>query len=212
MSPLAIIPLNAPFQENRAYMAMVGIVGLWAVAVAGLYERSRLGKTSIRWGILAVTGLCVILYSAATVQRNGVWQDAMSLWSDAVQKNPLSVMARDNLGVTYRRIGMYDLAADQFREALRLEPRRLVAVYNMGLIAYEQNRDDEAERWFLRTLQLEPRFYKAHLSLGYLYQREGRAGDAIREYSRVRKLNPELTSMVQGLLKGVGMKGHGQKP
>ncbi|MBI5756471.1 MAG: tetratricopeptide repeat protein [Nitrospirae bacterium] len=192
LTPIVLLPLHDILQENRAYLAVVGLIGLVALVMSRLLDWAKIRCPSLQPWIWGAIIMIILVYGRGTILRNQVWQDELTLWSDTVQKNPSSVIARDNLGVAYRRLGRLDEAADQFRVAIRLQPGRFVGVYNLGLITDKQGRYDEAERLYRQTLQLAPQFHKAHLALGLLYEKQGRVSDAIQEYSQTIGLDPEL--------------------
>src|SRR3990170_7778070 len=112
--PTAIIPLNAIFQENRGYLAVVSFVVLAGVAIGEL-EKIRLRKVGV---VLLV--FLIVIYSALVFQRNRVWKDELTLWSDTVQKVPQSPLGFTALGVAYRRLGRYNNAFDAYHKALIL--------------------------------------------------------------------------------------------
>jgi len=93
--PTTIIPLNIPFQENRGYLAIVSFVILTGVL---LKESARFRKKEILIVVIVIT---LGIYSAATIKRNSIWKDDVTLWADAVQKNPASSRAYSNLGIAY---------------------------------------------------------------------------------------------------------------
>jgi Flp pilus assembly protein TadD len=50
------------------------------------------------------------------------WDEAVRLWTQAVELAPGSAAAHNNLAVAYERQGAWDKAAREYEEALRLDP------------------------------------------------------------------------------------------
>lgn len=77
---------------------------------------------------MAVLALCFFTY-----QRNQLYQDRLSLWSDAVLKSPAKARPHNNLGYAYALRGDWDRAIEEFRAAVRLDPDYLLAQQNLRL-------------------------------------------------------------------------------
>jgi len=138
------MPLNAIFQENRGYVAMVSFVILAGVIMGELW------KTRIRKVALGGLVLITIVYSAGVVQRNMVWRDDLTLWSDAAKKAPEIPITYSSLGSAYRKAGMYDQAIGAYRKAQAVGgPKYYAAPYNLAQVYIAQ------ERWDLAARELE---------------------------------------------------------
>ena len=144
LSPTTIIPLNAIFQENRGYLAVVSFVIPAGVIMGELWN------TGIKKLVLAGLVLIMIFYSAEVVQRNMVWRDDITLWSDAAKKAPEIPITYSSLGSAYRKAGMYDQAIGAYKKAQAVGgPAYYAARYNLAQVYIAQ------ERWNLAALELE---------------------------------------------------------
>ena len=54
--------------------------------------------------------------------RQDAWEDAARQWAQAVEKDPGSAAAHNNLAVAYERQGAWEAAEREYGEALRLAP------------------------------------------------------------------------------------------
>jgi tetratricopeptide (TPR) repeat protein len=86
----------------------------------------------------------VLLFATATYQRNIVWKDDLSLWSDIVKKSPNKARPYNNLGLALFNNKDFDKALVEFRQALRLNPRSEKAYLNIGMIYEEKGRIKDA--------------------------------------------------------------------
>ena len=144
LSPTTIVPLNAIFQENRGYLAVVSFVIPAGVIMGELWN------TGIKKLVLAGLVLITIFYSAEVVQRNMVWRDDITLWSDAAKKAPEIPITYSSLGSAYRKAGMYDQAIGAYKKAQAVGgPAYYAARYNLAQVYIAQ------ERWNLAALELE---------------------------------------------------------
>lgn len=186
--PVVVYPLVVMFQEHRGYFSVMGLagalgIGVWRVGSAVTRPTARR---------LAAVGLGAVLVASAlaTVQRNAVWRDEISLWSDAAAKAPGGATGHINLGVGYLHVGDLDRAEASFRRALVADPAHPLVYYNLGQVALRREHADEASGWFGRALALAPRSWEAHHALGEAEMAGGRLEDAATAFRQAVALNP----------------------
>ena len=73
--------------------------------------------------LLALAPFALVLaLGVATHQRNLLYRDEVSLWSDTVRKSPNKARPHNNLGHAYAMQDNWDRAIEEFRIAARLDP------------------------------------------------------------------------------------------
>lgn len=80
---------------------------------------------------VSVPVVCVVLLATATVVRNVVWSDALSLWQDTVRKSPHKVRPYNNLATAHLRLRQFEAAIDASKQALSIDPGSGIARYNL---------------------------------------------------------------------------------
>ena len=105
------------------------------------------------------------MLAVGTYQRNRVWQDADTLWSDAVSKSPQHVRAHNNWGLAVAGLGRHQEAVGHYQQALRIEPDLAEAHNNWGSALAIQRRLPEAAEQYRRALRLKPDFSAARNNL-----------------------------------------------
>lgn len=188
LMPIGLRPFitdAALFQENWGYLSSAG----FAMAMSwGLFNLPARGIVIwLRNGF--VIALCT-WYGMSVVSRNMVWKDEVTLLTDALQKNPGSIVANLNIGAYYYRQGKWDLAAQAYSEVLRLAPENAKALSNLGMLYYSQGRLHEAEEIFRRALKVNPLDPMIHGSFGLFLSQIGRFDEAIKEYKEAVSLSP----------------------
>jgi hypothetical protein len=191
LSPLIVLRLTAMLQENRAYLAIMGVTGLVAIGLVRLLNWARMRTSVLWWGVWTGVVVSVLVYAGLTIQRNRVWQDDVTLWSDAVQKEPYSPLSRNNLGVAYEQAGLLDQAAEQYRYFWTIKPTDPLASYNLGVVMEKQGRLKEAGAWYKAAFLRSPNFHSSLLKLGKQYAEDGHWDDAIQAYRRAMLLWPD---------------------
>ncbi len=127
----SIVPLAEPVNEHRPYLPDTAVFLLLAIGL-GLFVSRNIKRPRLAIGVL-VAGLAIPLVGI-TRQRNAVWHDSISLWSDAAAKAPESARVQMNLGVALMRAGRYTEAEARFKETIRLAPGYHYAYSNLGVV------------------------------------------------------------------------------
>ncbi len=193
----SIIPLEIVY-EHRLYLPLLGFL-LFLMGIAGRKVR---GRGSI-YGAFTV----ILIFSFWTFQRNIVWNDEFTLWSDCVKKSPNKARPHMNLGNAYSDKGMYDEAIMKYQHALRLEPDYAKAFYNLGNAYRNKGMYDEAIRVYQKALEIKPDFTEAFYNLGNAYSDKGMYDEAIRVYQKALEIKPDFAKAHMNLGNAYSDKG-----
>ncbi len=93
-----------------------------------------------------ILALIVLVWGAATVARNQVWNDEGRFWQAAVTARPESQAARLALGIHHLENGRLDQAEVHLVEAVRLAPRVASGYHYLAQLRLAQRRLDGAEQ------------------------------------------------------------------
>src|SRR5919202_1794345 len=146
------------------------------------------------------------------------WLDeAIKEFKKAIELDPRSAHAHDNLATVYSEKKLYREALQEYLTALALEPDSATAHYNLACflathgadIAISLDPKDPFPRHELAALlmdegdyrgaitqlkevvRLEPDGFEAHLDLGICYAQKGFYAEAERAYARAQELSPD---------------------
>jgi len=171
----SIIPLELVF-EHRMYMpAMFPILA----AVAWTY---RLAAGHANRARLPIAALAVLL-AIFTWQRNSVWKNEISLWTDVVSKAPGSMRANRNLGTAYSNARKYREAEKYLRLAIKIGEKGInpdfspeymrsylaSAHHNLGLVYRNLHNMPQALAETLLSVELDPGRPEPLVTLGTIY-------------------------------------------
>jgi len=132
--PTSLIPRADLLSERNLYLASVGLILAVVVLVALLVQRLAVAVPEPRARTVAGYGLAllaVLVLSLLTYQRNLLYRDEVSLWSDTVMKSPAKARPHNNLGHAYAMQGDWEEAIKEFRIAARLDPDYALAQKNL---------------------------------------------------------------------------------
>ena len=85
----------------------------------------------------------------------GMRKDAITSFEKAVELNPKSSFAQNNLGLAYIYDGRYDDAVDALEEATELEPVESYMFNNLGMAYEHLDRLDDARDAYHKSAELK---------------------------------------------------------
>ena len=191
--------------EHRLYLPSMGImVGVVvAVVMAVVWVTEMWGMA--RWRTMVVPAILVpvlIGYGAWTIERNGVWENEITLWRDTAEKSPVKFRPRINLGYAYELDGQFEKARQEYELAKVINPSSIRPYHDLGWVYYRQREWGKAADEIEQALTLDPSLhYEALLRrlLGSAYAKQGREPKAIVQWERAYQLEPWLNDLPEDL-------------
>jgi tetratricopeptide (TPR) repeat protein len=174
------------FAERYLYLPSVGFVLVLGYLFGCLLERA-----GTRTALLAIVPIgLIVIYSIGTFERNKVWKDSYSLWSDTLKKSPQSSVAHEYYGYALYSQGRLDEAIEHYRIALSLNPQRVDSHFNLGVAYALKGWTDQAIAQYRSGLTLRPGDAEGHMNLGLAFLAKEQIEDAIGECSMALTRNP----------------------
>ncbi len=173
----SIIPITDVIYEHRVYLPSVG--AFLALATGAVLAAGRLGNGG-RKAAAAGGALLLIVLGVATIQRNRVWSDRVTLWEDVVRKSPAKVRGYNNLGAALSDEGREVEAVAVLEKALAIKPDHPEAYYNLGRIYLQtEGRLGDAIALLTRAIELRPGYDDAYVNLAAAYIKGGNPARAV---------------------------------
>jgi protein O-mannosyl-transferase len=182
-----IIPIVDVIYEHRTYLPSVGYFLILVTLLSGLMAK---GSKTVRLVIMVIMAIMVIINSWLTFERNKVWKDNLSLWTDNVAKTPNLARPVSNRGVACGELGMREQAIADYSRAIELDPRYVIASFNRGVAYGETGQWEKAAEDYTRILMRDPGYTKAWFNRGMANENLGRWKDAASDYSKAIALEP----------------------
>jgi len=118
------------------------------------------------------------------------WLDeAIKEFKKAIDLDPRSAHAHDNLATVYSEKKLFREALQEYLAALVLEPDSATAHYNLACFLATHG-SDMAVVEYQEAIHLEPEYPDAHLNLGLTYADQGKTEEAVKELERAIALDP----------------------
>ena len=180
----SVINLEMVF-EHRMYLPMVGV----AVAVAGL-AHSLVNQprtfTYIAVPLLLVCGLW-------TLERNRIWQDAITLWTDVINKNAHDARPMYNRGHAHQKANNLNRAEQDYLEAIHRE-FYLEAYTNLANLYAVQERHDESIRLLNQAIAAHPQTGILYSNRGSIHLKQGNQQAAARDFETALAWDPDCAT------------------
>ena len=200
--PASVVPLNVLVNEHRLYLPLA--LGCACLGLVGCVPQRW-----SRWQISA--GGLVLLLGILSHQRNPVWKDEFSLWSDAVSKAPGQYRAHMHLGGALEQQGRLADALQSYENAARIAPAVVEVHYNRGNALRALGRTEEAIKAYRASLELNPDHTETQINLAELYRRLNQVGLAEELLLKARDLKPGAADIQRRLGTVYKVQGRIQK-
>ena len=135
-------------------------------------------------------------YGFAAYQRNFVWKNGLSLWSDVVKKSSSKARPYNNLGRACLLEKKFLQAIPFLKTALKHSPNFSYAHYNLGIAYQGIRRYDNAIAEYRKILHgaRQPYFAEVYNNLGVCYFNKGWIDMAIKEFRKALNINPDFSN------------------
>lgn len=187
--------------ERLMYMPSFGFAMIVSGLASDAFERLR----RIRVVVFCVFVLVLFLYGIRIVSGNALWNDEKTLFENAYQKAPLSVVNISNKASILFRDGKDQEALDKISEALAVEPQNAPALHLAGQIYMSMGQKKKAEAAWKTAIDAQPDYLYPYLSLGAMYYttENFQAGESILSVARTMYDTPNVIELLSFNLIGL---------
>lgn len=184
--------------DRYAYLPFVGLFIMLAWGVADWAEEKRV---STAW-LAGASAVCVLTLAFVAHRQIGYWGDNLTLWSHAVQAEPDSFIAQDNLGGALLNEGRYDEAMQHFHAAVAIDGTDPMSRLNIAADEQRHGHLQQAIEQYNRLVVTthDPRYRATAFSdLGYAYRDLGDLARAKQSFGAAVSLRPRTLRAWVGL-------------
>jgi hypothetical protein len=176
--------------DHYLYLAMLGP----ALALAYLLTSVR---NVVVWR--AISAIVLLLLAVRSLVQTQTWHDDFTVFTNALEVNPNSFVACNNLGNEFKRRGDPQKAMEYFQRAMALAPDYPNAFNNAAFILAERGDWRGAVELWERSVEIRsrlprtlfPDYMEDHNRIGQILLAHGQYDRAIAHFEALLKLKPE---------------------
>ena len=166
-----------------------GQARLWRVGLSCLLGWGLVGHSLVLPVLAQAVPLDV--REAYTLMDQGLVNQAIVIFEDAVRRYPQSVEARLGLAIAYRRAGRDNAAFTAYEQVLGIDPTNRLALLSLGILGgFRIEWQDRGIAALTTLLELNPDDTQARAQRAQLYGYQGQFGRAIADYEILLTANP----------------------
>jgi tetratricopeptide (TPR) repeat protein len=180
----SFIPLDDLVWEHRTYLPSFGF---FLILSSGLYI---LLWDKYKFVAIAILTIITGTNSFITYERNKVWKDDITFWSDNVKKSPNKTRPLFNRGVDYSNLGQWEKAIADYSKALGIDPDYTDALVNRGGVYGKVGQWVKTVEDCSQAIRIDPNYFMAWFNRGDAYENLGQFDKAIADYSKAISIDP----------------------
>jgi len=169
--------------EHKLYLISFGFFLAFVCTLSMIIKDRKILR-----GIL-ITLIAVL--SLVSFKRNQVWQNEITLWSDAARKSPHKARPNYNLGLAYYKSGNFRQALLDYNKAIDIKPGYLEAYINRGIVYDDTGNFTQALSDDNKAIQINPQVSESYFNRGLSFSKQGNLNQAISDFTKAIELNPD---------------------
>jgi len=170
--------------DRYTYVPYIGLSFMLGIFLSSL----KSGKLNqVLWGGFM---LVVLVFSIATFQRNKVWKDDITLFSNVLKNNPNVLEALNNRGNAYNYKGQFDLAIADFDRGLEIQPNYKNFYNNRAQSYFMLDSLELALKDLDKAIKLDPGYLDAYRNKGQVLYSMEDYEHAVWVYSKAIRIAP----------------------
>ena len=178
--------------DHWQYYSIVSIIALIVAGAEFICRR----VADQGWSVAVVASVIVAsALGAATLRRNWIFAENLTLWQDNMQKNPHSWVVHSNLGLALQNAGDVPAAIAEYKQTLEINPNSGVTCNNLGLCLWHEGNLQEAIGCFERALQIQPVNVAAQSNLGLVLLQMNKLQEAIGHFEEAARIRPDVPQL-----------------
>ncbi len=181
----SFIPINDVIFEHRTYLPSFGF---FLAITSGMYSLIR---SRFNYLTLVLFFILISCYAGLTYQRNKIYKDEFTFWTDNIRKTPHKARPFASRAIAYDKIQNWEKSLKDYTKALELNPRYPLALSNRGIVWGHLNQWDKAIQDYTQALKLKPNYPEAYVNRGIAYSELKNWQPALFDLNKALELEPE---------------------
>jgi len=185
----SIIPIRDVIFEHRLYLAVFGFG--FAISYLAFYF---LSPKKANYPIIALS-ILTLVYIGASLNRNTVWENPYTLWSDSVKKSPKRERAWYWLATFYMTEKDSENALKCYNISVDCNPGFPLAFNGRGNLKKETGDLSGAIKDYNMAISLDPKYITAFYNRGIAHAAMNKLDESIADYDRSIELGNNTSAI-----------------
>jgi tetratricopeptide (TPR) repeat protein len=178
----SLLPIRDVITDRRLYLPMIGLL----LVIIEALRRWNLRRTVL---IATLSGVCLLL-AVGSYHRNEKWNNAISLWADAVEKNPEKSRVQFGLAAAQFLAKKCGESIPHYQKAISLSGKPDYQLeMNLGLAEQCANHPAKAVAALKRSIEIQPSA-QAWASLGLVEAHQGNLDASLEALNKAEAVKP----------------------
>jgi protein O-mannosyl-transferase len=174
----SIIPIRDVIFEHRLYSATFGFA--FGISYLAFYF---LSSKNLKYPVIALS-ILTLVYVGASLNRNRVWKNPYTLWSDSVKKSPKRERAWYWLATYYMTEKDNENALKCYDTSIKCNPRFPLAYNGRGNLKKTTGDLQGAVNDYDKAITIDPAYITAYYNRGIAYAALDKLDEAIKDYDK----------------------------
>ncbi len=191
---LQILPVGgAIIAERYTYIPYIGLFFIVGKLLNNIITNNKHKLAKYKQLIVGAFAVIIIAYAFGTYKRSMVWENSISLWTDAIDKYKFTPRAFSHRAKAYYKVNNYPAAIADYNWYIQIKNDNADIYYDRGVCFLNLKQYQYAITDFDKAIQLKPEFPKAYYNRGITYDDTGNYQKAIADYSTCIEQDPEFS-------------------
>jgi tetratricopeptide (TPR) repeat protein len=190
--------------------AYVSFIGLFVIIAWGAGQISS-KVISLKKPFIFASVFIIVLFTLATHNQIKLWTNTVTLFEDALKKDPNNHLAYHIIGQEMAKNGENEKALYYYDMAIKANPRFHPAYNNRGLILEKMGKRYEELKSFEKAIQVNKFFTEPYYNLGVFYLEDNNLDKSIAYFIKVIEIKPDYIEAYNGLGIALVKKGRIQE-
>lgn len=187
-----IIPFGRDLVADRySYLPYIGICFIAGVFLGDVYQKKITIFNLSSRTVFLLSGGIIIIFSSLSWQRNKVWKDDLTLFKDAIKKQPGNFFPYYFIGTYHTNYGDPNEAIRYLNSSLEINPLHPEAYNNRAIVKGRTGDATGAIEDYTRSLKLNPVNPFAYYSRGTLFGALNKFEEAKRDLDSAIRQKPD---------------------
>jgi len=184
-SDVSIVADRYMYLPSLGFCLLIGVVSDQFIKI---YIKRNVLLHISRWMFCL---FCLLLMVKIFYQGN-VWQNGISLWTEAINRHPQLGVYYYNRGGAYEQNNKYRLALKDYNRAIELNKKGIHVYNNRGTVYAALGRHKLAIEDFNKALEMDPQYAEAYVNRGFSLKVMQRYDLALADFETALSINPLL--------------------